>query len=133
MARTYSARVIALSLGLDGKWLDNLLSRHPMRGVARSRQGVERRISEEGLLAIEVCRILNLELGVSLHQSVAIAGSAIPEGDAVEMRFATPSGLTVTLALDGVRRRLRERLLDAVEAAPHAPRGRPPRRSRSDS
>lgn len=126
MARTYSVRVVALVLRLDDKWLDNLLSRFPLRGVRRSRQGVERRVSEEGLVAIELCRILGIELGVPLHRSVAIAEAAL-EGGAPEMRFTTPSGLILTMDLEALRERLRGRILDAVEAAPAIRRGRPRR------
>lgn len=126
MARSYSVRVVALILRLDGKWLDNLLSRFHLPGVSRSRQGVERGISEDGLLAIELCRILNLELGVSIARSVAIVDTGVHGGEG-DMRFSTPSGLTLSMDLSGVRRRLRERTLDAVEAAPVTRRGRPPR------
>ena len=126
MARTFSVRVVALVLRLEPKWLDNLLSRYHLPGVDRTRQGVERRVSEEGLLAVEGCRILNLELGVSVPRAVAIVHTAVP-GGAREMRFTTPSGLTLSMDLHGVRRRLLERILDAVESAPVTRRGRPPR------
>lgn len=127
MSRTYSVRVAALLLRLDNKWLDNLLSRFLLRGVHRSRQGVERRVSEEGLLAIELCRILNIELGVSLHRSVVIAETAL-QGGGTGIHYRTPSGLTLSMDRDELQRRLRERIVDAVEASPVIRRGRPPRR-----
>jgi hypothetical protein len=128
MARSYNARITALITGVHPKWLDNLLSRYHLPGVAQSRQGVERRISDEGLLAIELCRILNLELGVSVAQAATIARGCMRDAAEVELRFATPSGLALSLSLSATRARLRERTMEAVEMVAAAPRGRPVRK-----
>jgi hypothetical protein len=108
--------------------LDNLLSRHELPGVSRSRQGVERRISDEGILAVELCRILNLELGVSLAQAAQLALRCLHDASALELRHSTPSGLTISLPIALTRARLRDRLTQAVEMVAAAPRGRPPGR-----
>lgn len=126
MSRSYSARITALITDTQPKWLDNLLSRHDLPGVSRSRQGIERRISEEGLLAVELCRILNLELGVSLAQACEIASRCLRDASASELRYTTPSGLTLTLSIVAARARLRDRTMNAVEMVADAPRGRPP-------
>lgn len=125
-ARFYTARITALILDVQPKWLDNLLSRHDLPGIARSRQGVERRISDQGLLAIELCRVLNLELGVSLQRAAEIAGASLQTPGDVELRYSTPSGLTISLPIAATRARLRDRTMHAIEMVGLARRGRPP-------
>jgi hypothetical protein len=110
------------------KWLDNLLSRHSLPGVDRDRQGVERRISDEGMLAVELCRILNLELGVSLSQAAEIATHCLRTATDSELSYTTPSGMTLSLSVGSTRARLRERTMEAVEMVGATPRGRRPRR-----
>jgi hypothetical protein len=127
MPRTYNARITALITGVQAKWLDNLLSRHNLPGVARDRQGIERRISDEGILAVELCRILNLELGVSLAQAAQIATLCLRTATE-EMSYTTPSGMTLSLPVGATRARLRERTMEAVEMVGATPRGRPPGR-----
>ena len=127
MSRTYSVRAVSLALRVSDKWTDNLLSRHPLPGVERSRQGIERRINDEGLLAIEFARILNLELGVSMERAAAIARDAMNARTRGETSFATPSGLSLHFPNADIERRLRERMMDALEATARKPRGRPPR------
>lgn len=127
MRRTYSVKAVALALGVSTKWADNLLSRHALPGVERSRQGVERRISDEGLLAAEISRILNLELGLSVERAVAIAREVVNSSVGEETTFATVSGLVMRFPLGAIERRLRERMIDALEATVRVPRGRPPR------
>ena len=128
MNRAYSLRLIALTTGVDGRWLDNLLSRHQIPGVSRQRRGVERRINDEALLAIELVRVLNLELGVSMATAVAVAAHMLAPQSAGMYR--TTSGLTLTLSIAELRQRLRARLLESLEFVARIPRGRP--RSRPD-
>ena len=123
--RSYSARITALITGVPLKWLDNLLSRHHLPGVNGGRQGLARRISDDGILAVEICRILNLELGISLHQSAEIASVCLRSVHDSEWRYSTPSGLTLSLSIPAARARLRERTMDAVEMVADTPRGRP--------
>ena len=125
MARSYSARITALIAGVQPKWLDNLLSRHELPGVSRGRQGLARRISDDGILAVELCRILNHELGVSLAQAADIATRCMASSPDSELRYSTPSGLTISLPIPVVRARLRDRIMHAVEMVADAPRGRP--------
>lgn len=127
MRRSYNARITALITGCQPKWLDNLLSRHHLPGVSRSRQGVERRISDEGLLAVELSRMLNLELGVSLAQAAEIATRCLETATATQLSYTTPSGLTLTLSIGATRARLRDRTMEAIEMVAAASRGRPPR------
>ncbi|MGH7636279.1 MAG: hypothetical protein ACREOK_01405 [Gemmatimonadaceae bacterium] len=125
MARSYNVRIAALITDAPIKWLDNLLSRHHLVGVDRHRQGVERRISDNGLLAVEMCRILALELGLSLRQAVAITNDCLRGELGDELRYAMPSGLTLHFPLGATRARLRDRTREAVEMVAMARRGRP--------
>jgi hypothetical protein len=132
MGRTYSAIAVALATGVQRKWLDNLLSRYQLSGVTRSRQGVERRITAGALLTIEAIRILNLELGISVERAVAVAGASVNQlASNQQMIYATPSGLELTFPVVEIERRLRERMMAALESMAHSPRGRPPRAGRA--
>jgi hypothetical protein len=94
--------------------------------VKGGRQGLARRISDDGVLAVEVCRILNRELGISLRRSAEIASMCVRSPHDAEVRYSTPSGLTLSLSVPAARARLRGRTMDAVETAAYTPRGRPP-------
>jgi hypothetical protein len=115
---------------VPAKWLDNLLSRYALPGVERGRQGVERRINDQGLLAAEVSRILNLELGVSMQRAASIARELVQTSEA-EASFATPSGMSLRFPVADIESRLRLRMSEALEATSRVPRGRPPRTLKS--
>lgn len=132
MTRSYSAKLIALTVGESSKWVDNLLSHHQLPGVSRSKQGVERQVTDEGLLAIEVTRMLASELEIPFSRAAAIARSAVASRSESPLRFVTESGIAVVFPLAAIESRLRQRMIEAVEAIGRVPRGRPPRdRSRS--
>jgi hypothetical protein len=117
----------ALATGVSPKWIDNLLSHHAVPGVAGGRQGLERSISMHGMLAIEIVRLATEELGLSIARAVAIATKLLstePFGSTAR----TSSGVQIFFPIQELERRLRERLVEAVEAAPSVPRGRPRRR-----
>lgn len=127
MSRTYTAKLIALTLGASVKWVDNLLSHHDVPGVTRGKQGVERRIADEGLFAIAAIRILTEELGLGLSQAALIVRSALASRTPEQMRYTTESGIVLQFPVAEIDRRMRERLLDAVEAVARVSRGRPRR------
>lgn len=127
MTRAYSARLVALTIGVPIKWVDNLLSHHALPGIVRSRQGVERQITDEGLIAIETVRLLTTELGLPLSSAAVLARAAIESRAGAEMRFTTKSGVTVLFPLAEMERRVRDGLLEAIEAIARVPRGRPRR------
>jgi hypothetical protein len=123
----YTVAVAAFALGVSDKWLDNLLSRGELPGVIRERQGVGRSISEQGVLAIELVRILGDELGMSTTASknaVRAVFSRTPSTG--EPMIRTASGVELHFPVDSLSRSLRERLRDALEAVPPRKRGRPP-------
>jgi hypothetical protein len=124
MARAYDAKLIAHTIAVPFKWVDNLLSHHELPGVARARQGVQRRITEDGLIAIEIVRLLSVELGLAVGRAVAIARGAVRDGTP-EVRVSIHSHLAVVIQMADVERSLRERLVEASEAVGRARRGRP--------
>ena len=125
MAATYTVRMAALATDTSIKWIDNLLSHHALPGVAGGRQGLERAISMDGLIAIELVRVASGELGIPLARAVAIAGLIMSDRSRQSIR--TDSGIELRFPLADLERRLRERLVEAVDAAPTPPRGRPRR------
>lgn len=125
MAATYTVRMAALATDASIKWIDNLLSHHDVPGVAGGRQGLERAISMDGLIAIEVVRVASAELGIPLARAVAIASAIIRDRPRDAIR--TDSGVELRFPIADLERRLRERLVEAVDAAPTPPRGRPRR------
>jgi hypothetical protein len=116
-------------LGVPAKWLDNLLSRHALPGVERGGQGVERRITDQGLLAAEVSRVLNLELGVSMDRAASIAREMVPASGS-QATFSTPSGISLRFNVADIESRLRLRMSEVLESTSRVPRGRPPRSGR---
>lgn len=106
------------------KWVDNLLSHHDVPGCSGGRQGVARRISDLGVLAIAHVRLFASELGMPVSRAVALVRNA---SDGVTVGpLRTTSGLRIEpspqMAAD-----LQERLRDALQAAPRRRRGRPRR------
>ena len=130
MARSYDVRLVALTIGEKLKWVDNLLSQHVLPGVTRSRQGVQRRITDGGLLAIELTRMLSTEAGVSIARAAEIASIAVNSRAGTEMQVPLQSGLTLVFHVSAIERRLRERVAEAIESSAHVRRGRPPTTSR---
>jgi hypothetical protein len=123
--RSYSVTATALAVGSPYKWIDNLLSRYDIAGVTGGRQGVERTISDEGLLRIELVRIASVELGLSVARAVEITRALDPSSSS--FRYRGKSGTEISFPLREIADHLRARILDAIEAAPRVPRGRPRR------
>ena len=122
MSRAYSVKITALTLGVPTKWVDNVLSHHVIPGVVSERQGVERSVSDLGIRTLEIVRIATQELGASIPRSVLIATSIAGGSDEI---FRTPSGAELRFSIEAIDRRIRERLMDAIEATPRLKRGRP--------
>lgn len=119
--RVYTIAVAALALEADVKWLDNLLSHHHVPGVARKKQGIQRKIPPDSLLIIAVARTLIASLQVPIGKALELAGRLIQASDsATEI-----PPLTLRCDVRAISTRLHERLADAVEGAGNLPRGRP--------
>jgi hypothetical protein len=112
---------VALALGTDTKWIDNVLSHHSLPGIAQERQGVLRRVSLEGVLQLAVGMVLIHELSVPAATAFRLAAAIGQEG-----HYRTPGGLNLQLDLTSFLADLENRLARAVEIAPVPRRGRPP-------
>lgn len=125
MARAYTVATIGLALGVDSKWVDNILSRFAIRGVVQSRQGVSRRISTDGVVELATVQMLTDVLRVPIEVAVKNSGVLAETGELY-------IGCGLRLVLDRTQQLidLEVRLEYAVEATPVPKRGRPPRKTK---
>jgi hypothetical protein len=114
----------ALATGMTVKWIDNLLSHYAVPGVVGGRQGRERSISLHGILAIELVRLATQELRMPIGPAVDLV-TRLLAADPFAGSVRTSSGIVIDFPIAELERQLRERLVEAVEAAPSVPRGRP--------
>ncbi len=129
--RGYSVATAALALGVDTKWLDNLLSQNRVPGVAQSRQGVQRRIQPAALYLIATVHALNRDLQIPVATALRLAqgiwlGSE-SEGPAGELATLPVGEIALQLNREDLKRRMDQALAEAVEMAPRPKRGRPPK------
>jgi hypothetical protein len=123
--RSVDIKTAAFAVGVSAKWIDNLLSAHELPGIHRGRRGVQRRVTEDGLLAIEIVRLLTVELGMAVRIATNIALDATSRQEGGWARAVVPSGIALLFPMADIQERLRRRLRDAVEAAVPIRRGRP--------
>src|SRR4051812_37687149 len=116
MQRSYDAKTIALAIKVPFKWVDNLLSHHQLPGVSTGHQGLQRRINDEGVIAIELVRMLASDLGVGLARAVELTRSVLSER-AAESRVLVAPDLLIVVSRDVIERRLHAQLIDGMEAA----------------
>ncbi len=126
--RGYSVAATSLALGVDSKWLDNLLSQNRVEGVTQTRQGVQRRIAPGGLHIIATVHQLNRDFQVPVAAALRFAHELWrimpgPPSGTAEIRIGE-----IALRLNGadVRARVEQALAEALEMAPRTRRGRPP-------
>ena len=131
--RAYDVKSVALAIDAPIKWVDNLLSHHAIPGVSGGRQGVQRQISFEGLLAIDAARLLVTELQLPLRRAVAVAGEALRHRSTDVMTVSTAGGIEIALPVALREARLHERLVVAAESIARVPRGRPRQFTRGTS
>ena len=122
MPRAYTVATAALALGMPAKWVDNVLSHNRLPGIRQERQGIARRLSIEGLMALALTAVLTQELGLSTAKAIVVA-EGIVQGSG---RFLAGEGLSIEIDLGVFQASLLEKLERAVEIAPVPRRGRPP-------
>ena len=132
--RAFTVDVAAAALGVDRKFLDNLLSRHRLgdppppggpegRDRPPRRQGLRRRLTSGAVLHAAVAIALSRELGIPHAVAVRLAASLAADGRVVR------GALTVTIDRAALERALAQRLAIAMEGVREPRRGRPPRRA----
>lgn len=127
--RGYSVAIAALALGIEHKWLDNLLSQHRVQGVTQSRQGVQRRLPPAALTVIATVYHLNRELRVPVATALQLAHGlwGAPAGsDSSDVATVQAGELELRLSRAAVRDRIAAAVAEALEVAPRTKRGRPP-------
>jgi hypothetical protein len=95
---------------------------------------VDRELDDVGLLVLALARYFAMDLGVPLALGTRIASriaSDVNVGEIVH-RYSLSSGLVLEVPVAAIRRRTRERLVDAAEAVAHIRRGRPAARFDSE-
>lgn len=125
MPRAYDVRVVALTTNTSAKWVDNLLSHHALPGVEKSRQGVQRQITDDGVLAIALVRCLTRSAGFGTPTAVGIVCRALEARRGSDVVLPLAPGVALRIDVSLVEQDLRERLADAIDAAPRVRRGRP--------
>jgi hypothetical protein len=125
---SYDLATTAFAVAAPRKWVDNLVSHHELRGITSRKRGVSREFSFEGVVLISLVRALCVDLGMPIRRAAEIAGAMAGSGKdhAAFRSLRLPYALVLSLDADALIRRVRERLLDAVESAPRPRRGRPP-------
>jgi hypothetical protein len=127
LIRTYNSRTVAVALKVPEKWLDNVMSHHEIPGVSRGTRGRERRVDHDGLLALEVVRMLNSDLSIPIASAVIIASAAVIHGNSPAWSYSTASGANLSFRFAEIEARLHAALVSAMESAAVVRRGRPPR------
>lgn len=124
--RSYDVAVTSLAINAPQKWVDNVLSQHPIPEVGGTRRGVGRRIPYQALVRLALVRELHLALGTSVREAVLLAATLLdPASGGVHVR----GPLRVTFDRLALEQTLNERLREALESAPISTRGRRPQRS----
>lgn len=122
--RAYTVTTVAVALGVDHKWLDNLLSHHMVPGIERGVQGRSRRLNMRAILALAIARDLVRELSIEASAAVALAS----ELEGRRMLSVGDGHVAISVDLERLEADLGARLAYAVEIAPLPRRGRPPAR-----
>ena len=119
--RVYDVAVASLALGVERKWLDNLLAQHEITGVEHVTRGVSRRLSVQALVTAAAVRDLHRDLGLAVVRAVEIAEEA---ARAPHHRLQLSPALSVHLDLATIERDLEHRLVHAMEISIPRRRGR---------
>lgn len=130
MAR-YDSRVTAAATGIGEGWLSSLLTRVPITGVSRGRQGRRRTLSLDAVVCVVLTHTLAEHAGASCEAAAAAAHELLRSSAGAITWGSCLMQLSCDVA--ELRLRLRSELDRAVESAVEVPRGRPRRPSGEQS
>src|SRR5215213_3807416 len=119
--RAYTVATAAVTLQMPAKWIDNVLSHHSINGVAKSRQGIARRLTPQALLTLEIAIRLSEAFSIPTRRALELAQDLVRQASG----STAGKGVTLTIDVETIRSDLGERLEHAVEIAPLPKRGRP--------
>ncbi len=127
--RSYHVTAAADALACPPKWLDNILSKHAIPGVAQSRQGVSRLVPFDALVTLAIVRLLTSRFEIPIARAIELATEMIADSDGWT---AEPNPCGIRVDLPRIRQEMSERARAAELSVPLR-RGRPPlRRRRTD-
>jgi len=126
MSRLYHVEIARFAADTDPKWIDNLLSHFDIPGVERSKQGISRRITLDGILHIALIRRLNRELHISVGSAVALSARLLASHSA---RAEVGASLELRVDRPALEHEIGRRVNDAVESSIRPRRGRPYKRA----
>ena len=121
--RRYHVAAVAVAANAEIKWVDNLVSRFPLTGVARAGNGRTRHLGLDAVRQIVLVRSLSQDLGMSLGRAVELAASMLREPVGVEVRH-----VHLRAKLDGLDDEIQARLAAGAERLVPPKRGRPEKR-----
>jgi hypothetical protein len=125
--RAYTVATTAVTLGVSRKWVDNVLSHYRVPGVLQQKQGIARRVTPAGLLALEIGLSLGRAFAIPIAQALEIANQLIETKGGVIQLPSTPF-IRVVADIEGIMGELNTRLERAIEMTPNPRRGRPRRK-----
>ena len=125
--RAYTVAATAVALEVSSKWVDNVLSHHPVPGVHRARQGIARRVTPQALLILDITLRLVRSLGVPLTGALETARRLIDARDG-ELVLSGTASILIRADVQTLTNDLNARLERAVEMSPTPLRGRPRRK-----
>lgn len=121
--RTVTTGTAAFVLGIPKKDLDNILSRHAVRGFERGTRGLARRVSLASIEQVAVAIDLARDFSIPIPAALALADQTLLSREGI---VTSPDGhLAIHADLDRIRRELHGRLSDAIEHVIPPRRGRP--------
>jgi uncharacterized protein (UPF0248 family) len=121
--RAVTSGTAAFVLGIPKKDLDNILSRHTVRGFERGTRGLARRISLTSIEQVAIAIDLTRDFSIPIHLALTLAEQALASREGV---ITSPGGhLAIHADLDRIRKELHERLAEAIEHVIPPRRGRP--------
>ncbi len=125
--RAYTVAATAVALGVNSKWVDNVLSHHHVPGVHQARQGIARRVTPVALLVLDVTLRLVRSLRIPLPQALEIARRLVDAGEG-GIALSGAASIQIRADVGSLTNDLNGRLERAVEMSPTPRRGRPRRK-----
>ena len=122
MARSYHVEIARHAADVDGKWMDNLLSRYAIQGVEGGTRGVSRSVLSVAIYHIALIARLTDALGLGVGDAVDLAARllAAPDTD-----LSVAPGVRIRLDVHDFKMEVDRRIADGVESLSPARRGRP--------
>lgn len=125
--RAVTTGTAAFALGIQKKDLDNILSRYPVRGFERGKQGLSRRLSLASIEQVAIAIDLSRDYSIPIPTALILAEEALGSREGV---IPSPGGhLALHVDVERIRRDIQAKLTDAIEYIIPPRRGRPPVRS----